>query len=126
MGGAASAQVVTIGEIEDVVACSLLLGRAIAAISFPDMYRIYDFHCKDAPPLFSLEDDDDDLPDLIDVSEDQSDAKDEEEVEEKKENPEEDIPPKNYKTEGLLALKVGEDTVYIEDPNRQNEAGWLP
>ena len=30
-------------NLDEVAACTYLLSRAIAAISFPDMYRIYDF-----------------------------------------------------------------------------------
>jgi len=137
MGGAASATI-AVGDIEDMVACSLLLGRAIAAISFPDMYRIYDFHCKDAPPLFALDDDDDDLPDLVFLTDDKSSVvaemgspkpDDDEEGMEKlaatEIAPEEEKPEKVYKTEGLFELQVGEETVYLEDVNFQNQAGWL-
>ena len=34
---------------------TFLLGRAIAAMSFPDMYRLQDFHSSKAPPLASSE-----------------------------------------------------------------------
>ena len=37
------------GELEQLVACTYLLGQALASMSFPDMYRIQDFHADDAP-----------------------------------------------------------------------------
>ncbi|KAJ1451224.1 ankyrin repeat-containing domain protein [Pelagophyceae sp. CCMP2097] len=39
------------GELEELVACTYLLGQALASMSFPDMYRIHDFHSRAAPPL---------------------------------------------------------------------------
>lgn len=115
MGGAASATI-AIGEVEDLVACTLFLGRAIAAISFPDMFRIYDFHSPDAPPLRKEDDDDEDLPDFFGIAN----------MEAPKVSPEDEKPKKVYKTEGFFALEVGQDKVYLEDVNRQNECGWLP
>ncbi|KAH8096320.1 hypothetical protein JL720_3685 [Aureococcus anophagefferens] len=41
------------GELEQLVACTYLLGQALASMSFPDMYRIQDFHAEDAPALRS-------------------------------------------------------------------------
>ena len=39
------------GELEELVACTCLLGQALASMSFPDMYRIQDFHSPNAPRL---------------------------------------------------------------------------
>ena len=41
------------GELEQLVACTYLLGQALASMSFPDMYRVQDFHAADAPRLRS-------------------------------------------------------------------------
>ena len=46
MGAGASADG---GELEQLVACTYLLGQALSSMSFPDMYRIQDFHADDAP-----------------------------------------------------------------------------
>lgn len=51
MGGAASSAAAA--ELEELVACTYLLGQALASMSFPDMYRIHDFHSRTAPPLQS-------------------------------------------------------------------------
>ena len=50
MGAGASADG---GELEQLVACTYLLGQALSSMSFPDMYRIQDFHADDAPRLRS-------------------------------------------------------------------------
>lgn len=42
MGGAVSC-------VEELVATTILIGSAISAMSFPGMYRIYDFQSKNAP-----------------------------------------------------------------------------
>jgi hypothetical protein len=46
MGGGAS----TIA-LDDLLATTYAIGSAIASISLPGMYRIYDFHSKKAPRL---------------------------------------------------------------------------
>ena len=46
MGGGASSM-----NMEDLIQTTVMVGRAIAAISFPGMYRIYDFHSAKAPRL---------------------------------------------------------------------------
>lgn len=51
MGGAASSAAAA--ELEELVACTYLLGQALASMNFPDMYRIHDFHSRAAPPLQS-------------------------------------------------------------------------
>ena len=46
MGGGASSM-----NMEDLIQTTVMVGRAIAAITFPGMYRIYDFHSPKAPRL---------------------------------------------------------------------------
>ena len=104
-GGASSMQ----GDM-DIITATYIMGKAIAAISFPGVYRIYDFHSSKAPKLaasrkFSFymdsdeEDDEDDTGDNI-------------------------IDPSLY--ECYFSVKVGEDVIYIEDPMEVNDAGWTP
>ena len=40
MGGGVS----LIENMQEVMVSTILIGRAISAVSFPGMYRIYDFH----------------------------------------------------------------------------------
>lgn len=102
MGGGIS----TTNGLEDMLSATFMVGRAIAAISFPGMYRIYDFHSNKAPPLknarpftlFGMDNDSDD------------------------ENDERD--PKDY--ENLFTVDVGNDKIYLEDPLFENSAGWTP
>ena len=108
MGGGASSLTTS---MEELLTTTYMIGRAIAAISCPGMYRIYDFHSSRAPRLknaaqfsfspFHQEDSDD---------EDNENAV----------QPD----PENY--EHLFNVAVGEDTVYLEDPLASNEAGWTP
>ena len=100
MGGGAS----TIA-LDDLLATTVAIGQAIAAISFPGMYRIYDFQSKRAPRLknasigmtmFSSADNYDDDPQEADS----------------------EIFSK------FFSVKVGSDTVYLEDPTFVNDAGW--
>lgn len=94
--------------MEELVTTTILIGRAISAVQFPGMYRIYDFHSKKAPklknaqrftPFFAPDSDDD------------------EEDEEYRE-----ADPADYAH--FFHVKVGDDTIYIEDPLAENEAGW--
>ena len=95
--------------IDDIISTTYMIGKAIAAITFPGMYRIYDFHSPKAPRLknsmrtFSFF-----APD--------SDEEDEEEVDEP--------PPSQYAH--FFHIRVGEDVIYIEDVLSVNEAGWYP
>jgi len=102
MGGGASSQ-----GLEEVLTETFQLGRQLVAVSFPGMYRIYDFHSRKAPRIknsapFSM---------LCLM-----DSDDEEEEEQGA------IVSTEY--ESLFNVKVGNDTVYFEDVNEVNDAGW--
>lgn len=101
--------------LDELRSTALMIGRAIAAMSFPGMYRIYDFHSQKAPKLknltkfsFSFFDDD---------NEDDEDDNDEL-------NQPNHIDPSEY--ENLFHVQVGEDIIYLDDPLQENEAGWTP
>jgi hypothetical protein len=103
MGGGAS----SVQGVENLLATTMMIGRAIAAITFPGMFRIYDFHSKKAPKLktnqnsfviFGYVSDDDDE--------------------------EEPIDPAEY--QHLFNVQVGDDTIYLDDPLAANDAGWTP
>lgn len=94
-------------SVEELLTTTYMIGRAIAAISCPGMYRLYDFHSSKAPKLknakqsfsmFGEESDDDEWDD--------GEAKD----------------PLDY--EHFFSVQLGEDTIYLEDPLTVNEAGW--
>lgn len=96
-------------SVEQLLTTTYMIGRAIAAISCPGMYRIYDFHSSLAPPLkacknfsFFAPDESDDEPDS---EENQPD-------------------PAQYSH--IFHVKVGEDVIYIENPLEANDAGWTP
>lgn len=93
--------------VEQLMTTALMIGRAISAVAFPGMYRIYDFHSKKAPklkngqkftPFFNADSDDEDEEEYVEPN------------------------PANY--EHFFHVKVGGDTIYIEDPLQENEAGW--
>jgi ankyrin repeat protein len=94
--------------MEELLQTSYMIGKAISAITFPGMYRIYDFHSEEAPPLkntrkftfFGMESEDEDEDEASPVD------------------------PSRY--EHMFHLRIGEDSVYLEDPCGQNEAGWTP
>eukprot|EP01035_Chromulina_nebulosa_P019811 gene19811-25755_t len=108
MGGGAS----SIQGIEDLLTTTYMIGKAIAAVTFPGMYRIYDFHSNQAPKLKNIQkkfiffqnDEDDDDDDDYDDSD----------------------PPDPSQYAHFFHVKVGEDVIYIEDPIKENEAGWTP
>lgn len=106
MGGGVS----LIEGVEELMTTTILIGRAISAVQFPGMYRLYDFHSMKAPklknarvfrPFFNNDSDD-------------------EEEEESEATPD----PSQYAH--FFNVRVGEDTIYIEDVLQENEAGWLP
>jgi hypothetical protein len=102
MGGGVS----LIEGVEELVTTTYLIGRAISAIQFPGMYRIYDFHSKLAPKIknaqrFSLF-----APDSDDEEVAESDV----------------IDSSLYSH--FFRVLVGEDNVYIENPIFENGAGW--
>eukprot|EP01040_Poterioochromonas_malhamensis_P003711 gene3711-3966_t len=105
MGGGAS----LMEGVEELVTTTILIGRAISAMTFPGMYRIYDFHSKKAPRLKNVRNFTFFGPDS----------------EEDEENDHEtDIDPSDYSH--FFKVTVNGDDVYIEDPLEPNEAGWTP
>jgi hypothetical protein len=107
MGGGMS----TASGLEEMLSASHMVGRAIAAITFPGMHRIYDFHSERAPKIKNVtsfvmfgqaaadEDDDDD--------EDQNKFSEAE-------------------LENIFFVQVGNDKIYLEDPQAVNGSGWTP
>ena len=51
MGGGVSVESGNGGSMDQIIAKSAMIGRAFAALTFPDLYRIQDFHSKGAEPL---------------------------------------------------------------------------
>ena len=106
MGGGAS----LMENVEELMTTTILIGRAISAVQFPGMYRLYDFHSKKAPKLknaqvfkpFFLPDSDDEDNEVVEQVPDESEYS------------------------HFFHVKVGEDNIYIEDVLRENEAGWTP
>ena len=104
MGGGASAM----QGVDELLSTTYLIGRAISAITFPGMYRIYDFQSDKAPRLknqrqftfFAPDSDDED--DFLDKTPDESEYI------------------------HLCSVLVGEDRIYLEDPVMINDAGWTP
>jgi hypothetical protein len=104
MGGGVS----LIEGVEELMTTTILIGRAISAVAFPGMYRIYDFHSAKAPKLknaqrfkpFFQQDSDDEEEEVVDE------------------------PPNPADYEHFFSVKVGEDTIYLEFPLHENEAGW--
>ena len=103
MGGGASS---SMQNMEDLLATTYMIGKAIASISFPGMYRIYDFHSSKAPRLKNMRSFSFFAPD--------SDEEDEDEYQE----------PPLSQYEHYFKIIVGQDVIYIEDPTKANEAGW--
>lgn len=108
MGGGAS----LMEGVEELVTTTLLIGRAISAMQFPGMFRIYDFHSKRAPRLaqnappsfnfFTLQNgpsgnDDDDY-----------------------------VEPEPSAYQHFFKVRVNGDDIYLEDPLEVNDAGWTP
>lgn len=114
MGGGVSSSMVLEGEggtgggaAEDILATTYLIGRAIAAIAFPGMFRIYDFHSSRAPKIRHS------VHQLLFFPGDMdSDA--------------EDRPAEPYEYEHLFHVRVGDDTIYLDDPVEANDLGWTP
>ena len=138
MGGGASSNsegAAFLQEAEELLTCSLLLGRAVAALSFPDMYRIQDFHAQNAPQLDSRRKTARAERDLFamfdDMGEDGEDdgeagsrlisAAKTEEDDERQRQIEED-----YNYEDHFVVVVGNDKIVIDDVRFKNEDGWTP
>lgn len=105
MGGGVS----LVASVEDLVTTTYLIGRAISAISFPGMYRIYDFHSKRAPRLKNAQKFTFFVPDSDDEEEE-----------------DDYVPPDPSEYEHFFKVRVGEDDIYLEDVLEENEAGWTP
>eukprot|EP00620_Florenciella_sp_RCC1587_P020156 CAMPEP_0182557106 /NCGR_PEP_ID=MMETSP1324-20130603/1149_1 /TAXON_ID=236786 /ORGANISM="Florenciella sp., Strain RCC1587" /LENGTH=374 /DNA_ID=CAMNT_0024769117 /DNA_START=16 /DNA_END=1136 /DNA_ORIENTATION=+ len=143
MGGGSSA----LREMDEIVTCTYLLGRAIAAMSFPDMYRIQDFHSKKAPELKSdkippafarmglaMHENDDDDPTLEDgdgaallTGGNEGDGeggggggggKTQAQLDEEEEA--------SFPYGDHFMVIVGEDKVVIDDIGQVNDDGWTP
>jgi hypothetical protein len=107
MGGGAS----LMEGVEELVATTILIGRAISAMQFPGMYRIYDFHSKKAPRLihntapsfnfFALQNGQDEEDDNY-------------------------VEPDPSRYQHFFKVRVNGDDIYLEDPLEVNEAGWTP
>jgi hypothetical protein len=77
-------------------------------MTFPGMFRIYDFHSKKAPKLKNARN----FTFFANDSEDE-DAGDEAQPD-----------PADY--EHLFKVVVNGDNIYLEQPLQENEAGWTP
>jgi hypothetical protein len=102
MGAGASSQGI------DLIATTMMLGQAIASITFPGMFRIYDFHSPLAPKLKYK-------PAQFNFNFYGQDS-DEEEAEA--------MPPNPAQYEHMFHVTAGEDTIYIEDVLAINDSGW--
>lgn len=104
MGGGASSL-----NMEDLIQTTVMVGRAIASLSFPGMYRLVDFHSSKAPKLrstrhFVLFSDDSEEDD---AGQGQSQA---------------GPPLESY--EHMFRVEVNEEFIYLEDVCRVNDQGW--
>eukprot|EP01038_Epipyxis_sp_PR26KG_P014703 gene14703-19761_t len=104
MGGGIS----LVESVEELMTTTYLIGKAISAISFPGMYRIYDFHSKNAPKIKQIQ--------KISFFAPDSDEEDEED------EGNGFIDPSKY--EHFFHVTVGNDIVYLENVEEMNEAGW--
>jgi hypothetical protein len=104
MGGGAS----LMEGLEEMVATTILIGRAISAMTFPGMYRIYDFHSKKAPRLKNARN-------FTFFAPDSEEDDDDNEMEE---------PPDPSAYSHFFKVVVNGDEIYIEDPTKPNEDGW--
>ena len=91
-------------NMEDLIQTTVMVGRAIAAITFPGMYRIYDFHSPKAPKIKSARS-------FILLSEDSDD-----------ENPSNVPDPSEY--EHFFKVEVNGEFVYLEDVMFRNDQNW--
>lgn len=99
MGAGASADG---GELEQLVACTYLLGQALASMSFPDMYRVQDFHADDAPALRS------DVGLLADRENEERDS---------------DAP---FDYSERFCVVVSGERIVLDDVEVSNDDGWTP
>lgn len=94
--------------LEEMINATHMVGRAIAAITFPGMHRIYDFHSPRAPKLKNIS------SFFMFRQEEEED----EEIDENQFTTEE--------LESIFFVQVGNDKIYLEDPLYENESGWTP
>ena len=126
----------------DVLSATAMVGRAFSAITFPDLYKIQDFHSDDAPPLkqvgmppifaaifgnngiFAEIKKEFDLQNGIeaDPEEEKTDSIDPKNIEE------EEIPlgESGVTDDGRFAIVTGEDRVILDNVSKANEDGWTP
>mmetsp|Transcript_37694 Transcript_37694/g.27782 ORF Transcript_37694/g.27782 Transcript_37694/m.27782 type:complete len:652 (+) Transcript_37694:152-2107(+) len=105
MGGGVS----LIENVEELMTTTMLIGRAISAMSFPGMYRLYDFHSKKAPKLRNARQFTFFVPDSDDEEDDNEEAEPD---------------PSEYAH--FFKVTVNGDEIYLENPTEANEAGWTP
>jgi hypothetical protein len=100
--------------LDDLLQTTLAIGNAIAAVSFPGMYRIYDFHSKKAPKLKNISIG---MPSMFGAVsfnfEQDTNGEDEDE-------PNPDVYLK------FFSVELGSEKIYIEDPTEINNCGWTP
>jgi hypothetical protein len=113
MGGGASSLTTS---MEELLTTTYMIGRAIAAISCPGMYRIYDFHSTKAPRIKNVGNSFAAFNPFM-----QEDSEDEDD-----EDGQGAIVPDPSAYSGMFSVNVGEDVVYIEDPLEANADGWTP
>lgn len=92
--------------VEELMTTTLLIGRAISSMTFPGMFRIYDFHSKKAPRLQNARQFTFFAPDSDDEYE--NDAPE----------PDPEVYTKFFK------VIVNSDEIYIENPLEVNDSGW--
>jgi hypothetical protein len=94
--------------LEDMLAASHMVGRAIAAITFPGMFRIYDFHSPNAPKIKSM-------ANFLMFGQEVDEQEDENENQ-----------FSESELEKIFSVQVGNDKIYLEDPQEVNASGWTP
>jgi hypothetical protein len=97
-------------NVEELLTTTILIGKAISAVQFPGMYRLYDFHSKRAPKLKNAQV----FKPFLNADSDDEEAE------------YEDRAPDPADYAHFFHVRIGEDTIYIEDVLAANEAGWLP
>jgi hypothetical protein len=134
MGGGAS----LMEGVEELVMTTMLIGRAISAMQFPGMFRIYDFHSKKAPKLKNYR-----PPSMMGSGGGNfmffalGNGPDDEDEENHGFGSEsgrmignrpllEDGEPDPDTYSKFFKVTVNGDDIYLEDPISANESGWTP
>jgi hypothetical protein len=102
MGGGQSSQC----GFDEMISATIVMGRAISAIAFPGMFRIYDFHSTKAPKLKNAR------PKFLLFGDDSGS------------DDEGSPPPDPGEYESLFFVDVGNDRIYLENPLACNTSGW--